>query len=79
MLDAAGLTNMLKGAGPITVFAPSDQAFESLSAGSMERLLKPEHRTELVYFLKNHVISGELMSEAARARSFPGNPLRASN
>jgi len=71
MLDAADLTNMLKGTRPITVFAPSDQAFESLPAGSVERLLKPEHRTELVYLLKNHVISGELMSEAAGGKKFP--------
>jgi uncharacterized surface protein with fasciclin (FAS1) repeats len=71
VLDAADLTNMLKGTRPITVFAPSDQAFESLPAGSVERMLKPEHRAELVNFVKNHVISGELVSEAARGKRFP--------
>lgn len=71
VLDAADLTNMLKGTGPITVFAPSDEAFQSLPAGSVERLLKPEHRAELVNFVKNHVISGELMSETARGKKFP--------
>ena len=70
VLDAADLTNMLKGTGPITVFAPSDEAFQSLPAGSVERLLKPEHRAELVNFVKNHVISGELMSETARGKKF---------
>ncbi len=70
VLDAADLTNMLKGTGPLTIFAPSDKAFESLPAGSMERLLKPEHRAELINLVKNHVISGELMSEAAKDK-FP--------
>jgi uncharacterized surface protein with fasciclin (FAS1) repeats len=79
VLDAANLTSMLKGTGPITVFAPSDRAFESLPAGSVERLLKAENRAELINLLKNHVISGELMTEAAGARDFLGNPLRASN
>jgi uncharacterized surface protein with fasciclin (FAS1) repeats len=71
MLDAADLANMLKGSGPITVFAPSDQAFENLPAGSVGRLVKPEHRSELINFVKNHVISGELMSETARGKKFP--------
>ena len=71
VLDAADLTNMLKGTRSITVFAPSDQAFESLAAGSWERMLKPEHRAELVYLVKNHVIHGELMSEAAMGKKFP--------
>jgi uncharacterized surface protein with fasciclin (FAS1) repeats len=71
VLDAADLINMLKGTEPMTVFAPSDQAFESLPAGSVERLLKSEHRTELINFIKNHVISGELISEAARGKKFP--------
>ena len=61
---------MLKGTGPFTVFAPSDQAFESLPAGTLERLLKPEHCTELVHVLKNHVVSGELLSETIRGKKF---------
>jgi uncharacterized surface protein with fasciclin (FAS1) repeats len=61
---------MLKGKGPFTVFAPSDQAFESLPAGTLERLLKPEHRTELVHILKNHVVSGGLMSDEVRGKKF---------
>jgi uncharacterized surface protein with fasciclin (FAS1) repeats len=74
-VEAAGLCDMLKGTGPFTVFAPSDKAFENLSAGALEHLLKPEHRTELVHLLKNHVISGELMSEAVRGRKFPRRSL----
>ncbi len=67
-VEAAALADMLKGTGPFTVFAPSDKAFESLSAGTLDHLLKPEHRAELVHLLKNHVISGELMSEAIRGK-----------
>jgi len=70
VVEAAALADMLKGTGPFTVFAPSDQAFESLPAGTMERLLKPEHRPELVHILKNHVLSGELMYEGIRGKKF---------
>jgi len=69
-VEAAALADMLKGTGPFTVFAPSDQAFESLPAGTLERLLKPEHRTELVHVLKSHVVSGELMSDGIRGKKF---------
>jgi uncharacterized surface protein with fasciclin (FAS1) repeats len=69
-IEAAALADMLKGTGPFTVFAPSDQAFESLPAGMLESLLKPEHRTELVHLLKNHVVSGELMTDAIEGKKF---------
>jgi uncharacterized surface protein with fasciclin (FAS1) repeats len=69
-IEAASLADMLKGKGPFTVFAPSDQAFESLPAGMLERLFKPEHRTELVHILKNHVVSGGLMSDEVRGKKF---------
>ena len=69
-LEAAALADMLKRTGPFTVFAPSDQAFESLPAGTLEDLLKPEHRTELIHLLKNHVVSGELMSDGIRGKKF---------
>ena len=74
-VEAASLTDMLKGTGPFTVFAPSDKAFENLSAGALDNLLKPEHRAELVHLLKNHVGSGELMAEAIRGRKFPRKSL----
>ncbi|MGO9476108.1 MAG: fasciclin domain-containing protein [Rhodomicrobium sp.] len=66
----AGLSDMLKGSGPLTVFASSDKAFEALPAGTLDRLLKPEHRDELVHILKHHVISGDMMSEAIRGKKF---------
>jgi uncharacterized surface protein with fasciclin (FAS1) repeats len=69
-VEAAALTDMLKGTGPFTVFAPCDQAFESLPAETLERLLEPEHRTELVHVLKNHVLSGELLSDGIRDKKF---------
>ena len=69
-MEAAALGDMLEHKGPFTVFAPSDQAFESLPAGTLERLLKPEHRIELVHFLKNHIVSGELMSDEIRGKKF---------
>jgi len=63
-VESAALAAMLKKAGPFTVFAPSDQAFERLPAGTLERLLKPEHRTELARVLKNHIVSGELFPDS---------------
>lgn len=58
-LDAAGLVDTLKGEGPFTVFAPTDAAFEALPDGTVENLLKPENREQLVAVLTYHVVSGE--------------------
>jgi uncharacterized surface protein with fasciclin (FAS1) repeats len=69
-VNAADLSNMLKGSGPFTVFAPSDKAFESLPAGTLDRLLKPEHRSELVRILKHHVVSGETITDGIRGKKF---------
>jgi uncharacterized surface protein with fasciclin (FAS1) repeats len=68
-VKAADLSGALK-SGPLTVFAPSDKAFEALPPGTLDRLLKPEHRDELVRILKHHVLSGEVMSEAIRGKKF---------
>ncbi|WP_426281672.1 fasciclin domain-containing protein [Lysobacter soli] len=57
-LDRAGMTEMLRGAGPFTVFAPTDAAFEKLPAGKLESLFKPENKEELVSVLNYHVVSG---------------------
>lgn len=57
-LDAAGMTETLRGTGPFTVFAPTDAAFEKLPAGKLESLLKPENKEELVSLLNYHVVSG---------------------
>jgi uncharacterized surface protein with fasciclin (FAS1) repeats len=69
-IEAAALSDMLRRTGSFTVFAPSDQAFERLPAGTLDRLLEPEHRPELIHVLKNHVISGELFSDGMRGKKF---------
>jgi uncharacterized surface protein with fasciclin (FAS1) repeats len=61
-LEAAGLVETLKGAGPFTVFAPTDAAFAALPAGTVEDLLKPENKDKLVAVLTYHVIPGKVMS-----------------
>lgn len=57
-LGAAGLVDTLKGDGPFTVFAPTDEAFAALPAGTVEDLLKPENRDQLVAILTYHVVPG---------------------
>ena len=64
-LDAAGLVTTLKGAGPFTVFAPTDEAFAKLPAGTLETLLKPENRETLRRILTYHVVSGKVMASDA--------------
>ena len=59
-LTEAGLVPALKGKGPFTVFAPTDEAFAKLPAGTIENLLKPENRDLLVSILTYHVVPGEL-------------------
>ena len=57
-VKAAGLVETLKGAGPFTVFAPTNEAFAKLPAGTVDTLLKPENKTTLVKILTYHVVSG---------------------
>ena len=59
-LGAAGLVDTLKGAGPFTVFAPTDAAFAKLPAGTLESLLKPENKATLAAILTYHVVSGKV-------------------
>lgn len=61
-VKAAGLVDTLKGDGPFTVFAPTDDAFAKLPAGTVEMLLKPENKDKLVDILTYHVVSGKVMS-----------------
>ncbi len=61
-LKAGGLVEALKGKGPFTVFAPTDEAFAKLPKGTVESLLKPENRDQLVAILKYHVVSGKVTS-----------------
>ncbi|MEO0623953.1 MAG: fasciclin domain-containing protein [Pseudomonadota bacterium] len=61
-VQAAGLVDTLKGDGPFTVFAPTDAAFAALPAGTVEDLLKPENKDQLVAVLTYHVVPGKVMS-----------------
>jgi uncharacterized surface protein with fasciclin (FAS1) repeats len=61
-VQAAGLVETLKGDGPFTVFAPTDEAFAKLPAGTIEELLKPENKDQLVAVLTYHVSPGKVMS-----------------
>ncbi len=61
---AAGLVDALKGDGPITVFAPTDDAFSALPSGTIQSLLKPENKDQLATILKFHVIAGKIGSKA---------------
>ena len=61
-VQAAGLVETLKGPGPFTVFAPTDEAFAKLPAGTVQDLLKPENKAQLVAVLTYHVVPGKIMS-----------------
>lgn len=60
---AAGLVETLQGEGPFTVFAPTDEAFAKLPAGTVEELLKEENREQLISILTYHVVPGKLLAE----------------
>jgi uncharacterized surface protein with fasciclin (FAS1) repeats len=61
-VQAADLVDTLKGEGPFTVFAPTDDAFAALPAGTVEDLLKPENKGKLTAILTYHVVPGKVMS-----------------
>ncbi len=61
-VKAADLVDTLKGDGPFTVFAPTDEAFAKLPAGTVENLLKPENKDQLIAILTYHVVPGKVMS-----------------
>jgi uncharacterized surface protein with fasciclin (FAS1) repeats len=61
-LGAAGLVETLKGAGPFTVFAPTDEAFAKLPKGTLAELLKPENKQKLVAILTYHVVPGKVLA-----------------
>lgn len=66
-VKAAGLVDVLQGTGPFTVFAPVNDAFENLPAGTVETLLKPENKKQLTTVLTYHVVSGKYDFNALRA------------
>src|SRR5688572_25483190 len=68
-LQAGGLVDTLKGDGPFTVFAPTDEAFAKLPAGTVETLLKPENKEKLVSILKYHVVAGNVTSDKVAGMS----------
>ncbi|MGB7347767.1 MAG: fasciclin domain-containing protein [Pirellulaceae bacterium] len=65
--NAAGLVPTLRGDGPLTVFAPTDEAFTALPKGTVASLLKPENKSQLAEILKYHVVAGRVYSEDALA------------
>lgn len=79
-VKAAGLAETLGSKGPFTVFAPTDEAFKALPAGTVESLLKPENKQQLIDILKYHVVSGRVYSEdalkAKSASTLQGSPIK---
>jgi len=78
-VQAAGLVDALKADGPLTVFAPTDEAFAKLPAGTVESLLKPENIDQLKAILTYHVVAGKVMaasvSDGLEAESLNGAKL----
>ncbi len=81
-LTAAGLVPTLKGAGPFTVFAPTDEAFAKLPKGTVEDLLKPENKAKLIAILTYHVVAGKVMAadvvKMASAKTVQGGSAKVS-
>lgn len=76
-VKAAGLVETLKGAGPFTVFAPTNEAFAKLPSGTVETLLKPENKATLTKVLTYHVVPGRMtaMDIAAKAKANGGKAM----
>jgi uncharacterized surface protein with fasciclin (FAS1) repeats len=72
-VKAAGLVETLQGAGPFTVFAPTNQAFALLPAGTVDNLLKPENKAMLSKILTYHVVAGKLDSKELAKKIKSGN------
>ena len=79
-VTAAGLVETLKGAGPFTVFAPTDEAFAKLPEGVVADLLKPENKAKLQAVLTYHVVAGKVMAadvlKLTSAKSVQGQQLK---
>ena len=73
VVKAADLVTTLKGKGPFTVFAPTNDAFSKLPAGTVDNLLKPENKAQLAKILTYHVVSGNLDAAAVSAAIKSGN------
>jgi len=70
-VQEAGLVDTLKGEGPFTVFAPTDDAFAALPEGTVENLLKPENRDQLVSILTYHVVPGKVKAADVKNMEAP--------
>lgn len=81
-LEAAELVETLKGEGPFTVFAPTNEGFNNLPEGRLDELLKPENKAELQQVLKYHVVAGEIriadIQGEQQFETLEGNPIRIS-
>ena len=79
-LGAAGLIETLRGDGPFTVFAPTDEAFSKIAPETLSELLKPENKAKLTAILTYHVVSGRVTGDEATdlksATSLQGQTLR---
>lgn len=75
-VQAAGLVDTLKSAGPFTVFAPTDAAFAALPEGTVENLLKPENKDQLVAVLTYHVVAGKVMSADIAGKAMDVNSVQ---
>ncbi len=73
-VKAAGLVSMLSGPGPFTVFAPTNEAFAKLPAGTVEDLMKPENKEKLRAILQYHVVPGKIMAADVMAMANPSMP-----
>jgi uncharacterized surface protein with fasciclin (FAS1) repeats len=78
-VQAAGLVETLKGEGPFTVFAPTDEAFAKLPAGTVEDLLKPENKDRLVAILTYHVVPGKVMSSDIAGKKLEAGTVQGSD
>jgi uncharacterized surface protein with fasciclin (FAS1) repeats len=78
-VKAADLVETLKGDGPFTVFAPTDDAFAKLPDGTVENLLKPENKEQLASILTYHVIPGKVMSSDIAGKTVEVETVEGSN
>ena len=81
-IKAAGLKDKLKSAGPYTLFAPTDAAFDKLPAGALDKLMKPENKERLISALNNHILGGRVLgceiAQGREARMLGGKSTRLS-
>ncbi len=82
-LKSAGLVETLSGAGPYTVFAPTNQAFSGLPAGTIDRLMKPDQKKKLIELLNYHVVAGALkaadLKDGQMLKTVQGNEVKVSS